>query len=106
MENTLQELITEYFTIVQQKAALKSGQMKKLIRGRKNQNRWKELSNGSGSRLDYLQTKADLNALRSAELNQESTLESTKIHWICDWIVYGIWCRYSIGWLLDPTRMT
>lgn len=79
MENTLQELITEYFTIVQQKQLLKSTNEEINFAEERIRIAERKLANGSGSKLDYLQTKADLNALRSAQLNQQSALESAKI---------------------------
>ncbi|MBK6837920.1 MAG: TolC family protein [Bacteroidetes bacterium] len=79
MESTLQSVILAYYSIVQQKQLLKS--TKEEIKFAEERVRLTErrLNNGSGSRLEFLQTKTDLNALRSTELNQLSALESARI---------------------------
>lgn len=79
MESTLQEVISTYYSIVQQKQLLASTREEIKYAEERMHIAERRLGNGSGSRLDFLQTKTDLNALRSAELNQQSALEAAKI---------------------------
>ena len=79
MESTLQEVISTYYSIVQQKQLLASTREEIKYAEERMHIAERRLSNGSGSKLDFLQTKTDLNALRSAELKQQSDLEAAKI---------------------------
>ncbi|HRH67536.1 MAG TPA: TolC family protein, partial [Bacteroidia bacterium] len=79
MENTLQAVISAYYSIVQQKQLLKSTREEILFAEERVRIAERRMHNGSGSRLEYLQTRTDLNALRSAELSQLSAMESARV---------------------------
>ncbi len=80
IENTLQELITAYYSIVKQQQLLKSLREEILFSIERVTISDRKMNNGSGSRLEWLQTKTDFNRQRSIEIELESNIDAERIN--------------------------
>lgn len=79
VENSLYEVMTQYFALVKLQYLVKVDQSNLKVsaeRVRLAENRYQA---GTGSKLDYLQNKVDYNNDRSALLTQEYVLEAAKM---------------------------
>lgn len=80
IENTLQELITAYYSIVKQQQLLKSLREEILFSQERVTISDRKMNNGSGSRLEWLQTKTDFNRQRSIEIELESNIDAERMN--------------------------
>jgi len=78
IENTIEKIITSYYSIVQQKQILKAIDEELTYSQERLKIAERKFSNGSGSKLDVLQAKTDMNAQRSSQLQQRTRLEELK----------------------------
>jgi outer membrane protein len=78
IENTVSAVINAYFAVVKQKQLIRSTQQAITIYEERVKIAETKLNIGSGSKLDVLQAKADLNEQRSALLKQQSDLGTFK----------------------------
>jgi outer membrane protein TolC len=78
IENTIEKIITSYYSIIQQKQVLKAIDEELAYSQERLKIAERKLSNGSGSKLDVLQAKTDMNAQRSSQLVQQTHLEELK----------------------------
>ncbi|HBX49582.1 MAG: hypothetical protein A2W98_06030 [Bacteroidetes bacterium GWF2_33_38] len=79
IENTIEKICTEYFQIVKQKQLLKAIEQNLELydeRVKIAETKWKI---GSGSKLDYLQAKVDMNSQTSNYLTQKNAMKELKI---------------------------
>lgn len=79
IENTLQELITTYYSIVKQQQLLKSMREEILFSEERVTISDRKMNNGSGSRLEWLQTKTDFNRQRSIKIALESDIDEERM---------------------------
>ena len=79
IENTLQELITTYYSIVKQQQLLKSMREEILFSEERVTISDRKMNNGSGSRLEWLQTKTDFNRQRSIKIALESDIDAERM---------------------------
>ena len=79
IENSLQDLITAYYSIVKQQQLLKSIREELLFSEERVKIADRKMSNGSGSRLNWLQAKTDYNRQRAVEIALESDVEAARI---------------------------
>ena len=80
IENTLQELITAYYSIVKHQQLLKSLREEILFSQERVTISDRKMNNGSGSRLEWLQTKTDFNRQRSIEIELESNIDAERMN--------------------------
>lgn len=79
IENTLQELITTYYSIVKQQQLLISMREEILFSEERVTISDRKMNNGSGSRLEWLQTKTDFNRQRSIKIALESDIDEERM---------------------------
>ncbi len=80
IENTIEQTIQIYFNIVQQQQLVKALNEEIAVSEERAKIADRKFSNGSGSKLDLLQAKVDLNAQRSALMKQQTALEESKVN--------------------------
>src|SRR6185295_8958839 len=78
IESTIEKIINSYYSIVQQKQVLKAIDEELAYSQERLKIAERKFSNGSGSKLDVLQAKTDMNAQRSSQLLQQAHLEELK----------------------------
>ncbi|MBK5285298.1 MAG: TolC family protein [Bacteroidia bacterium] len=78
IENTIEKIVASYYSIVQQKQILKAIDEELTYSQERLKIAERKFSNGSGSKLDVLQAKTDMNAQRSSQLQQRTRLEEIK----------------------------
>jgi outer membrane protein TolC len=79
VESSLQELIASYYTIVRQEQLLKSMREEIKLSEERNKIAERKMTNGSGSRLEWLQAKTEYNRQKALELQLESEAEAARI---------------------------
>lgn len=80
IENTLQQVISSYYIIVRQQQLLKAMREELQLSEERVTIAQRRLSNGSGSRLDWLQLKTEFNRQQAAEIKLESESDSAKLY--------------------------
>ena len=78
IENTVQQVIASYFNVVQQQKLIEATNIIISIDSERVAIAQTRLDVGSGSRLDFLQAKVDLNEQLSIRMKQLATLEEHK----------------------------
>ncbi len=78
IENTVQQVIASYFSIAQQQKLIASTDLIIGIDSERVALAQVRMDVGSGSRLDWLQAKVDLNEQLSVRMKQKATLEENK----------------------------
>jgi len=78
IENTMQQVTLSYFLIVKQEQLIKGINSAKAVSEERIKVAEKKLALGSGSKVELLQAKLDLNELRSELLTQQNTLSEYK----------------------------
>lgn len=78
IENTLLQVITAYYTIVMQKQIINGINENITVSEERFKIAQKKSDIGSGSKVDVLQAKVDLNSLKSALIRQRATLRDAK----------------------------
>ncbi len=73
IENSLEEVIASYYFIVRQKQLLSTIKEELYLSEERVKLAERKLLNGSGSKLDWLQTKTEYNRQRSIEINLQTT---------------------------------
>lgn len=79
IENTISQVILRYFEVVKQQQLIKATKETLKIYEEREKIAQKKLEIGSGSKLDLLQARVDLNAQRSALLRQNIALENAMV---------------------------
>ena len=80
IENSLQELITAYYSIVKQQQLLKSMHEEILFSEERVSISDRKMKNGSGSRLEWLEAKTDFNRQRAIEIALESDIDAARMN--------------------------
>ncbi len=80
IENTLEQIISSYYTIVKQKQLLKASQEAIDIYEERVLIAQTKFEIGSSSKIDLLQAKVDYNAQRSEQLNEQTALRDAKLN--------------------------
>ncbi len=78
LENTVQQVTLAYFQIVKQEQLIKGIEIAKLVSDERIKIAEKKLAIGSGSNVELLQAKLDLNAQKANLLSQKSALTELK----------------------------
>ena len=79
IENSLQDVIAAYFTMVRNHQLLKSMREEIALSEERVKISDRKLNNGSGSRLDWLQAKTEYNRQKALELQLVSNAESARL---------------------------
>lgn len=79
IENTIEQVISSYYTIVRLRQVLKATREQIALSQERVKIAERKLNNGSGSRLDLLQALTELNRQRSAEIAIASDAEEARI---------------------------
>ena len=80
IENTLEEVIASYYSIVRQQQLLKAIKVELLLSDERVKIGDRKLKNGSGSRHDWLNTKTEYNRQKSLEITLETTSAAEEIN--------------------------
>jgi len=80
IESAIVQAIQTYFNIVQQLQLVKALNEEIVVSREREKIADRKFSNGSGSKLDLLQAKVDLNAQRTALMKQTTALEEAKVN--------------------------
>lgn len=80
MEETIESVITAYYSIVKTKQDLKALEEELQLSADRLRIAERKLNNGSGSKMDMLLAKTDYNAQMSSKLSLENTLEAARIN--------------------------
>lgn len=80
IENSLEEVIASYYFIVRQKQLLAAIKEELFLSEERIKLAERKLLNGSGSKLDWLQTKTEYNRQRSIEINLKTTGTSARFN--------------------------
>jgi outer membrane protein len=78
MVNTISTVVINYYNVVRQKQQLKSVQEQVLLSEERVRLADRRLAVGTGAKPELLQAKVDLNAQRTARLQQETTIQQLK----------------------------
>ncbi len=79
IENTISQVVLRYYEVVKQQQLIKANKETLKIYEEREKIAQKKLEIGSGSKLDLLQARVDLNAQRSALLRQNIALENAMV---------------------------
>ncbi len=79
MENTMEEIISVYYSIIRNNQLVSATQQELDFSNTRLSITDQKMKNGSGSKYEYLQTKADYNKQKSVVLSAKSDAESAKI---------------------------
>ena len=80
IENSLLKLVTAYYSIVKQQQLLKSMREEILFSKERVTIAERKMENGSGSRLEWLQSKTDFNRQRAIEIALESDIDAERLN--------------------------